>query len=67
MRRVAILINMSDTKYRDIADGNFTAEGHPPIVVDVSDTKYRDIADGNGWEVVTPALSAQGQIPSTAI
>ena len=47
MRRVAILINMSDTKYRDIADGNFTAEGHPPIVVDVSDTKYRDIADGN--------------------
>ena len=37
----------SDTKYRDIADGN---RKESPAGIDIfrlSDTKYRDIADGN--------------------
>mgnify|MGYP000963630372 CR=1 FL=1 len=37
----------SDTKYRDIADGNFVARGCDLLAIVVSDTKYRDIADGN--------------------
>ena len=37
---------MSDTKYRDIADGN-CSDGRVLSRVAQSDTKYRDIADGN--------------------
>ena len=37
----------SDTKYRDIADGNTDTTSTQDIVVRVLETKYRDIADGN--------------------
>ena len=57
----------SDTKYRDIADGNCLHECCARVVRQ-SDTKYRDIADGNfvpRVEVLRPCQV--GQIPSTAI
>ena len=37
----------SDTKYRDIADGNICTGSVSPGAPMTSDTKYRDIADGN--------------------
>ena len=39
--------NGSDTKYRDIADGNLNSLAHAAMLIARSDTKYRDIADGN--------------------
>ena len=45
--RGGVFLVGSDTKYRDIADGNKkTVAGILPWV-EKSDTKYRDIADGN--------------------
>ena len=42
-----VVTTLSDTKYRDIADGNFSnAAGFSELQMK-SDTKYRDIADGN--------------------
>ena len=44
---IAMKIIKSDTKYRDIADGNKASDsGHRQRLAE-SDTKYRDIADGN--------------------
>ena len=40
-------INGSDTKYRDIADGNYLTMLSANFFATSSDTKYRDIADGN--------------------
>ena len=40
-------IFLSDTKYRDIADGNIIALMIMIPLRNMSDTKYRDIADGN--------------------
>ena len=37
----------SDTKYRDIADGNWALQPAQFYSRAASDTKYRDIADGN--------------------
>ena len=57
---------ISDTKYRDIADGN---RRHPMSynrLSTVSDTKYRDIADGNAVRLADE-VKAASQIPSTAI
>ena len=42
----------SDTKYRDIADGNIHLPLYSPQVFQPSDTKYRDIADGNSMPQV---------------
>ena len=41
------LFCLSDTKYRDIADGNEMAFCPLSKTSPMSDTKYRDIADGN--------------------
>ena len=38
---------LSDTKYRDIADGNRAKSPQVKKTINGSDTKYRDIADGN--------------------
>ena len=43
----SVTIDKSDTKYRDIADGNGKARSAKPHPIEESDTKYRDIADGN--------------------
>ena len=40
-------VAQSDTKYRDIADGNYFRAFLSPLTIRRSDTKYRDIADGN--------------------
>ena len=58
----------SDTKYRDIADGNLLVR----VIVRMwtsmsSDTKYRDIADGNICKTCDFDRTLSGQIPSTAI
>ena len=45
--RVSVVHKQSDTKYRDIADGNGKARSAKPHPIEESDTKYRDIADGN--------------------
>ena len=42
---------LSDTKYRDIADGNFQEDVIDTFLKRESDTKYRDIADGNNGNV----------------
>ena len=41
------LLAKSDTKYRDIADGNSLKTNRTGSSANRSDTKYRDIADGN--------------------
>ena len=52
-----LISHSSDTKYRDIADGN------PPSAVPrvhhrvKSDTKYRDIADGNAMPKLSSVMS----------
>ena len=56
----------SDTKYRDIADGNRVHLDADGLFDNLSDTKYRDIADGNGLAPCMPAFQSS-QIPSTAI
>ena len=38
---------LSDTKYRDIADGNPVARSKTAKALVPLETKYRDIADGN--------------------
>ena len=45
--RGGVFLVGSDTKYRDIADGNKASKKAPRMVLKSSDTKYRDIADGN--------------------
>ena len=50
----------SDTKYRDIADGNAYLYLDGEVVLE-SDTKYRDIADGN---IHLPLYSPQVFQPS---
>ena len=45
--RGGVFLVGSDTKYRDIADGNITRSRTESIAHFTSDTKYRDIADGN--------------------
>ncbi len=57
----------SDTKYRDIADGNQDGRDKLPIKSRRSDTKYRDIADGNTPSGPGVGCGGAGQIPSTAI
>ena len=46
----------SDTKYRDIADGN-DPDGDIPRALCWSDTKYRDIADGNAMPKLSSVMS----------
>ena len=45
--RGGVFLVGSDTKYRDIADGNILTLDDIVEGVRKSDTKYRDIADGN--------------------
>ena len=45
--RGGVFLVGSDTKYRDIADGNSSGVMLPETTFASSDTKYRDIADGN--------------------
>ena len=60
-------LSLSDTKYRDIADGNLVVGAVRGVLPGMSDTKYRDIADGNRLiKSAAPPRSAS-QIPSTAI
>ena len=40
-----------ETKYRDIADGNYITTSRRPTV-SMLETKYRDIADGNLYCVI---------------
>ena len=47
LHRCADVERLSDTKYRDIADGNGRPDAAQSASVNSSDTKYRDIADGN--------------------
>ena len=42
----SILVTLLETKYRDIADGNYVALS-VRILFTLLETKYRDIADGN--------------------
>ena len=46
----------SDTKYRDIADGNESAITEFQSSQERSDTKYRDIADGNFSTAMIPRI-----------
>ena len=45
--RGGVFLVGSDTKYRDIADGNVCQPSVHSVPTAESDTKYRDIADGN--------------------
>ena len=60
-------VSGSDTKYRDIADGNHKKPTKGRVYHSPSDTKYRDIADGNEITVHSHGLVCKSQIPSTAI
>ena len=44
----------SETKYRDIADGNRIYVNHFKLSGAWSETKYRDIADGNQTPLSAP-------------
>ena len=57
----------SDTKYRVIADGNFTGDWAARVIAGTSDTKYRVIADGNVDSGYYQRTDSSGQIPSTAL
>ena len=59
--------HVSDTKYRDIADGNHKKPTKGRVYHSPSDTKYRDIADGNVCLIMKTSGSNMCQIPSTAI
>ena len=63
---VSILPGASDTKYRDIADGNECSAiqhtKHGKL-----ETKYRDIADGNRSKQTYSLPVLSGWKPSTAI
>ena len=49
--RGGVFLVGSDTKYRDIADGNVWSSSISIYRTCSSDTKYRDIADGNAGNV----------------
>ena len=59
--------NLSDTKYRVIADGNRSDSDLYPSTIYSSDTKYRVIADGNWRNGLNKSNWCFGQKPSTAI
>ena len=65
--RGGVFLVGSDTKYRDIADGNHKKPTKGRVYHSPSDTKYRDIADGNEITVHSHGLVCKSQIPSTAI
>ena len=54
--RGGVFLVGSDTKYRDIADGN-DPDGDIPRALCWSDTKYRDIADGNAMPKLSSVMS----------
>ena len=60
-------VRWSDTKYRDIADGNTIPKKILLSPTVRSDTKYRDIADGNESAAALPCPAPGRWKPSTAL